>query len=69
MDDLHNRFVYHNANPNQTQKMENIRKNFLALAELLNEMCPEGREKSLSITSLEQAQFWANASIVRNENK
>jgi hypothetical protein len=65
--DLENRFVYHNANPEKTQKMENIRKNFRALADLLNEMCPDGREKSLAITSLEQAQFWANASIVRNE--
>jgi len=63
--DLDTRFKYHNADPTQTQKMENIRKNFRALADLLDEMCPDGREKSLAITQLEQAQFWANASIVR----
>ena len=65
--ELENRFRYHNAEPVQVQKMENIRKNFKALADLLNAMCPESREKSLAITQLEQAQFWANASIVRNE--
>lgn len=65
--DLETRFKYHSADPKQVQKMENIRKNFRALADLLNEMCPESREKSLAITNLEQAQFWANASIVRNE--
>lgn len=65
--DLHNRFIYHEANPVKTQKMENIRKNFTALAELLDAMCPDGREKSLAITQLEQAQFWANASIARQE--
>ena len=65
--DLENRFMYHNASPEQTQKFENIRKNMKFLAELINELCPESREKSLAITNLEQAQFWANASIVRNE--
>jgi len=67
--DLDNRFRYHNADPTQVQNMENIRKNFRALADLLNEMCPDSREKSLAITNLEQAQFWANASIVRNEKE
>lgn len=65
--DIKNRFKYHESDPTKVQKMENIRKNFLALAELLNEMCPDSREKSLAITNLEEAQFWANASIARNE--
>jgi len=63
--DLQNRFNYHSADVTKTQKFESIRKNMLALAMLINEYCPEGREKSLSITNLEQAQFWANASIAR----
>jgi hypothetical protein len=66
--ELEKRFTYHNPNPEQTQKLENIRKNMKWLAELLDEMCPESREKSLALTQLEQAQFWANASIVRSEN-
>ena len=29
--------------------------------------CPDSRELSLALTNLEQAVFWANASIARNE--
>lgn len=65
--DLDNRFKYHEADPEKVEKMENLRKNFRELAELINELCPDSREKSLSITNLEEAQFWANASIARNE--
>ena len=64
---LNKRFTYHAPKKNQPQKYENIRKNALAFAELLNEMCPDSREKSLAITALEEAVMWANASIARNE--
>ena len=65
--DLENRFKYHEADLIKVQKMENLRKNFHWVADFINEMCPDGREKSLAITQLEQAQFWANAAIARTE--
>ena len=68
IEDLNKRFTYHAPKEGQPQKYENIRKNALALAELLNAMCPDFREKSLAITSLEEAVMWANASIARNES-
>jgi len=68
IEDLNKRFTYHAPKEGQPQKYENIRKNALALAELLNAMCPDSREKSLAITSLEEAVMWANASISRNES-
>ncbi len=68
IEDLNKRFTYHTPKEGQPQKYENIRKNALALAELLNAMCPDSREKSLAITSLEEAVMWANASIARNES-
>ncbi|MGH3375967.1 MAG: DUF7681 family protein [Actinoallomurus sp.] len=37
------------------------------MADALNEVLPEGREKSLAITNLEQAMFWANAAVARQE--
>lgn len=64
--DLDNRFVYHVSDEEQKKKYEEIRKLMLELAHALNALCPESREKSLSITNLEQAQFWANASIARH---
>lgn len=65
--ELEKRFSYHNADPEQIAKLEDIRKNMKWLAELLTTHCPESRELSLALTNLEQAQFWANASIVRNQ--
>lgn len=35
------------------------------LAHGLNDTLPEGREKSLVLTSLEQAMFWADAALHR----
>jgi hypothetical protein len=36
------------------------------MATIIENTCPESREKSLAITNLEQAVMWANASIARN---
>jgi hypothetical protein len=67
IEDLKKRFTYHAPKENQLQKYENIRKNALAFAELIDAMCPDSREKSLAITHLEDAVMWANAAIARNE--
>lgn len=66
--DLKKRFTYHAPKENQPQKYENIRKNALGFAELIDAMCPDSREKSLAITALEEVVMWANASIARNED-
>ena len=68
MDDLRRRFTYHAPKENQPQKYENIRKNALAFADLIDKMCPDSREKSLAITHLEEVVMWANAAIARNES-
>jgi hypothetical protein len=65
-DDLKNRFTYHPPHEDQPAKYEKIRFNGHNLAEMINELCPDSREKSLAITSLEEAIMWANASIARN---
>jgi hypothetical protein len=67
--DLANRFVYHPPRGNQQQKYENICKNALAFAELLNAVCPDSRALSLAITHLETATMFANAAIARNETQ
>jgi hypothetical protein len=65
--DLKKRFTYHAPKDNQPQKYEVIRGTALRLAELINDITPDSREKSLAITKLEEVVFWANASIARNE--
>ena len=35
-------------------------------AAIIDHECPDGREKSLALTKLEESMFWAHASIARN---
>lgn len=60
-------FTYHPPKSDQPAKYEEIRAKAKELALLLNSECPDSREKSLAMTNLEQAVFWANAEIARNE--
>lgn len=65
--DIDNRFTYHAPKATQPVKYEEIRELARNYAHRLNELCPESREKSLAFTALEDAVFWANAAIARNE--
>ena len=49
------------------KKYQELRDRAKALADLLDELCPDSREKSLAFTKLEECVFWANASIARKE--
>lgn len=67
-DDIANRFDFHAA---QTEEKRNehtsIRQACRHLADDLNQRLPEGREKALAITKLEEAMFWANAALARQD--
>lgn len=65
--DIVTRFTYHPPKNDQPEKYEEIRRAARSLASLLITLTPESREQSLAITHLEEAVFWANASIARNE--
>ena len=62
-----NVFVYHAPKPGQPEKYNEIRSQALAYARLIIGNCPASRERYLAITKLEEAVFWANAAIARNE--
>lgn len=64
---IENNFVYHAPKGNQTLRYETLRERAKGLAYLIDEYCPESREKSLALTKLEEAVMWANAAIARNE--
>jgi hypothetical protein len=64
-DRIRNDFEYHRPSQMRQDLMAGLRMKFLQLADILVAAVPEGRELSLALTNLEQAQFWANAGIAR----
>lgn len=61
--DLAHRFAYH---PPATEDAHGrVRQRCHKLADTLNDQLPDGREKSLAITHLEETMFWANAALAR----
>ncbi|RXZ84616.1 hypothetical protein EBB07_00950 [Paenibacillaceae bacterium] len=64
---LENNYKYHAPKVGQPEKYEQLRTKAKELAYLIDELCPHSRERSSAHTNLEQAMFWANASIARNE--
>ena len=63
------RFSYHPPKPERSSDFVNIRDYAYDFAELINKLCPEGREKSLAITKIEEAVMWANAAIAREKDE
>ena len=66
---LDNNFIYHAPSPDQVSRYQVIRDTAKKFAELILSDTPESREQSLALTNLEQAVFWANAAIARNEQE
>lgn len=60
-------FQYHSPKEGQATRYEAIRNKAKELALLINEVCPDSREKSVSLTKIQEASMWANASIAINE--
>lgn len=62
--DLENTFApYRKPTPTTTLKYEAIQNCVAGLAELINDLCPESREKSIALTDLQSTRMWANAAI------
>jgi len=65
-EDIDNRFDFHAAiSVEKRMAHEAIREQCRVLAHKINEQVPEGREKSLAITKLEEVMFWSNAGTAR----
>ncbi len=64
---LDNNFMYHAPKEDQPQRYTEIRSGARMYAEWVCNNAPESRELSLFLTKLEEAVFWANAAIARNE--
>lgn len=66
--DILNRFTYHRPDADKVIKHESVRGYCLELANRINDLVPDSREKSLAITHIEEVSMWANAAIARKDN-
>lgn len=64
---IENDFTYHKPFGDQPERYEFIRGLGKITAYGFCDSCPQSRELSLALTKLEEAVFWANAAIARNE--
>jgi hypothetical protein len=65
-EDITHRFAFHAATTAEKKADHGSVRAVLAdAAHDLDVLVPNGREKSLAITKLEEAMFWANAAIAR----
>lgn len=62
-----NVFTYHKPHGDQPQRYEDLHAAARHLAQDIIAMTPASREQSIALTKLEEAIFWANAAIARNE--
>jgi len=67
IEQIDNYFKYHAPKDDQTSRYISIRDKAKELALLIENYCPDSRERSLAMTKLEEFVMWANASIARNE--
>lgn len=66
---VENNFTYHKPHGDQPQRYEGIRAAGKQLAQHVLATTPASREQSLALTKIEEAIFWANAAVARNEKE
>lgn len=65
--EIENRYTFHSPDKHQIEYMTEIRRICKIVAQYVDSVCPESREKDMAHMSLEQAMFWANAAICRRK--
>ena len=64
-EELHEKAKYTDTNHEQENRINFIRTLFSNMYKQIEENCKPGRETSLAMTKLEEAQFWAIKGITR----
>lgn len=62
-------YAYHKPSDDGLTKIKTLREAFSSLHNLIKEVAPESREKSVALTNLETTAMWAIKSIVCNDSE
>ena len=62
-----NAFEYQSPTPESVEAIKQFREACKNLDVLIKKIIPESRERSLSVTKLEEASMWGNKAIVFNQ--
>ncbi len=65
-DEIQERFIYHAPSPEGVDRHHALSQACITLAQVIEETCQDSREKSVAMTHLETAKFWASAAVARN---
>ncbi len=62
---IEERFKFHGMDEDQTKQVVTIRERAIEFAKDIEVLCPDGREKSLALTKLEETAMWSIKSITQ----
>lgn len=65
-EEIENRVTYHAPSPGGVERHKALSEAAAAFMAVVESTVPEGREKSLAFTNIEQAKMWASAGVARN---
>ena len=60
-------YAYHKPSDDGLMKITRLREKFSEVEQLIKEVCPESRHRSVAITNNEQTAMWAIKSVVFND--
>lgn len=65
-EEIRNRVTYHQPTAAGVERHGKLAAAFTRLMAVIDDNCPDGREKSIAFTELETAKMWASAAVCRN---
>ena len=60
-------YAYHQPSDDGLAKITRLREKFSEVEQLIKEVCPESRQRSVAITNNEQTAMWAIKAVVFND--